>query len=97
MIDKLMMIDKLLIGGFEHNNFNWTNLVFISKNIQKQSVRKNQTARYILYKGWVYIISNAVDVFALGELYCRETIGVFTYSCRKQKSEKLIVKFDRSF
>ena len=87
------MIDKLLIGGFERNNFRRTNLVFIPKNMQKQSVRKNQTAQYTLYKEWVYIIFNAGNVLAPGELYARETLGVFTYSWGKPKFGKFIIDF----
>ena len=33
---------------------------------------------------------------ALGELYRRETIRVFTYSWRKPKFGKFIIKFDRN-
>ena len=62
-----MMNDTLLIGGFGHNDFRWTNLVFIPKNIQNWFFRKKTRRLSIyFYKGWVYIMRDCSYVLALG-------------------------------
>ncbi|GIS16392.1 MAG: hypothetical protein CM15mP117_18240 [Alphaproteobacteria bacterium] len=92
-----MMSDTLLFGGFGHNNFRWINLVFIPKNIQKWSFRKNKTTIYIFNYRWVYIMRDYGYALALGELYRPEQIGVFKYSLGKPKFGNFIIKVDRNF
>ncbi len=84
-----MVLSIIILGGL---------IWFLSQRICKNSL-SGITRRLSIHfnKGWVYITINAGKVLALGELYPRETLGVFTYSWGKPKFGKFIIKFDRNF
>ena len=80
-----MVLSIIILGGL---------IWFLSQRICKNSLSEITRRLSIHFnKGWVYITINAGNVLALGELYPRETLGVFTYPWGKLKIWKIYHNF----